>query len=142
MLEYLKNEDNRTFTENGAVTYATTHSDCLDLFAAIGALRSSNEQEIRNRFARAYTEDYDLAMKLLFFARDVRGGLGERRVFRICLPLQMTRTPWLSSIPPVRCMTAASPFLLQSHFLWAFTSPSTIPVHFGITLSSFPADLI
>ena len=85
MLEYLKNEANRTYTENGAVTHATTYSDCLDLFATIGALRSSDEQEILNRFVRAYTEDPDLAMKTLFYARDVRGGLGERKVFRVCL---------------------------------------------------------
>ena len=85
MLEHLKNEANRTYTENGAVTHATTYSDCLDLFATIGALRSSNEQEILKRFVRAFTEDPDLAMKTLFFARDVRGGLGERKVFRVCL---------------------------------------------------------
>ena len=72
-------------TENGAATHITTGSHCLDLFATIGALRSSNEQEIVNRFVRAYTEDPDLAMKTLFFARDVRGGLGERKAFRICL---------------------------------------------------------
>ena len=85
MLEYLKAEANRTYTENGAVTHASTYSDCLDLFATIGALRSQSNQEILNRFVRAFTEDPDLAMKTLFFARDVRGGLGERKVFRVCL---------------------------------------------------------
>ena len=85
MLQHLKNEANRTLTENGAATHVTTGSHCLDLFATIGALRSSNEQEIISRFTRAFTEDPDLAMKTLFFARDVRGGLGERKVFRVCL---------------------------------------------------------
>ena len=85
MLQNLKNEANRTVTENGAVTHATTYSDCLDLFATIGALRSSSQQEIINRFIRAYSENPDLALKTLFFARDVRGGLGERKVFRVCL---------------------------------------------------------
>ncbi len=36
-------------------------------------------------FIRAYTEDPDTAMKILFFARDIRFGLGERRVFRVIL---------------------------------------------------------
>lgn len=82
MLNYLKNEANKTYTENGAATYRSTGSECLDLFASIGAIRSNTEQEIITRFVRAFTENPDIAMKILFFARDVRGGLGERRVFR------------------------------------------------------------
>lgn len=85
MLEILKREANTTYTENGAVTNSTTYSDCLDLFATIGALRRQSEDEIVLRFMRAYAENPDLAMKLLFFARDVRGGLGERKVFRTVL---------------------------------------------------------
>ena len=85
MLEYLKKEANLTLTENGAVTPATTGSDCLDLFATIGALRRESDEEIIARFVRAYTEDKNAAMKLVFFGRDVRGGLGERRVFRVIL---------------------------------------------------------
>ncbi len=82
MLEYLEQEANITTTENGAITYASTGSECLDLFSTIGAIRRESEQEIIDRFLRAYMEEKDLAMKLLFFARDIRGGLGERRVFR------------------------------------------------------------
>lgn len=82
MLEYIKLVSNITKTENDAVTYKSTGSDCLDLFATIGALRKADENEIITRFVRAYTENPDSAMKLLFFARDVRGGLGERHVFR------------------------------------------------------------
>ena len=85
MLEYLKTEANLTYTENGAVSNRSTGKDCLDLFATIGALRRESDQEIAERFMRAYTEDPDIAMKILFFARDVRGGLGERRVFRSIL---------------------------------------------------------
>ena len=85
MLDHLKNEANIAYTENGAVTNAGTLSDCLDLFATIGALRAADEEEITRRFVRAFTEDADLAMKILFFGRDVRGGLGERRVFRVIL---------------------------------------------------------
>lgn len=85
VLQYLKNEVNMTRTENGAPTYVSTCSHVLDLFASVGALRRAEETEIAERFAQAYREDPDLAMKLLFFARDVRGGLGERRVFRVIL---------------------------------------------------------
>ena len=94
MLEYLKREAGKTLTENGAVTYATTGSDCLDLFAAIGALRRESDKEIKERFVRAYTENRDLAMKLLFFARDVRGGLGERRGFRVILSWLAANEPY------------------------------------------------
>ena len=85
MLQLLKQQANKTFTENGAVTYVTTGSDCLDLFATIGALRRASDSEIEARFIRAFTENSDAAMKLLFFARDIRGGLGERRVFKVIL---------------------------------------------------------
>lgn len=85
MLQYLKNEANMTFTENGAVTHKSSLSDCLDLFAAAGALRHASDEEIIARFVKAYTEDKDIAMKLLFYARDIRGGLGERRLFRVIL---------------------------------------------------------
>ena len=85
VLEVLKKTANETYTENGALTHRSTGKDCLDLFATIGALRRESDLEIEKRFMKAYTEDRDLAMKILFFARDVRGGLGERRVFRIIL---------------------------------------------------------
>ena len=90
MLEVLKKTANKTYTENGAVTYRTSGKDCLDLFASIGALRHADDEDIRNRFLKAYAENRDLAMKILFYARDVRGGLGERRVFRSILT-------WLAS---------------------------------------------
>ena len=90
MLEVLKKTANKTYTENGAVAHRTSGKDCLDLFAAIGALRRADDQDICSRFLKAYAENPDLAMKILFYARDVRGGLGERRVFRSILT-------WLAS---------------------------------------------
>ena len=85
MLAFLKKLANRAFTENGAATLRSTGSDCLDLFATIGALREQNGAQIEDRFLKAYAENPDLAMKILFYARDIRGGLGERRVFRTLL---------------------------------------------------------
>lgn len=93
MLNLLKNEANRTFTENSAATMASTNSECLDLFATAGALRNAGDDEIVTRFMRAFAEDRAIAMKTLFFARDVREGLGERRFFRVVVS-------WLASEYP------------------------------------------
>ncbi|WP_026504191.1 DUF2828 family protein [Butyrivibrio sp. NC3005] len=93
MLNFLKKEANKTYTENSAVTYVTTNSDCLDLFATIGALRNASDEDIITRFVRAYAEDANLAMKMLFFARDIRGGLGERRVFKVILKYLAANEP-------------------------------------------------
>ena len=45
MLDYMKQEANMTQTENGAATYVSTSSECLDLFATIGALRRESNEE-------------------------------------------------------------------------------------------------
>ena len=82
MLEILKNATNTTYTENGAATKASSLSSCVDLFATIGAIRSRTDNEIISRFMNAFAENPDIATKILFYARDIRGGLGERRVFR------------------------------------------------------------
>ena len=84
MLELLKEESNKTYTENGAVTNKGTKSYCLDLFSTIGALRSADETEIIKRFIRAYNENPDMAMKILFYARN----------------LSIIRNTRLSPIPP------------------------------------------
>ena len=81
----LKEETNETLTENGAVAYRTTNSDLLDMFAVIGALRTRPSNEIIAKFTKAFAEDNLLAMKMLFYARNVRGGLGERRTFRVLI---------------------------------------------------------
>lgn len=79
-------ETTKTLTENGAFAYNTTGKALLDLFAQGGALRSRTASEIENKFAEAYDENSDLALRLLFYIGAIRegGGLGERRTFKIC----------------------------------------------------------
>ena len=72
-------------TENGAVGYRTTGKELLDLNFAVASLRSMTDDEVARRFKKAFCEDKVLAMKWLFYARDVRQGLGERRLFRVVL---------------------------------------------------------
>lgn len=85
MLNALTYESNLTRTENGAPAYRSSGSDCLNFFAVCGALRNASPDEIVRTFLRAYAENPDLAMKTVFYARDIRGGLGERRLFRCIL---------------------------------------------------------
>lgn len=84
-LSFLKQENNFTTTENGAVALKSTNSSLLDLFGCIGSLRTRDSHEIERLFTHAYTEEPLLAMKMAFYARNIRGGLGERRTFRIIL---------------------------------------------------------
>lgn len=76
---------NHSVTENGAGGYRTIGKSLLDINFAVASLRSASEDEIIQRFKKAYFEDKVLAMKWLFFARDIRGGLGERRLFRTAM---------------------------------------------------------
>lgn len=80
--EALRNETTWTTTENGAVAKNTTGDACLDLFGTIGALRNADILRKIRLFEEAYKEDPLLATKILFYARDVREGLGERQTFR------------------------------------------------------------
>ena len=79
----LNNE--KQLTENGAVGYRTSGKKLLDLNFAVASLRRASEKEIINKFADAYWEDKVTAIKWLFYARDVREGLGERRLFRVIM---------------------------------------------------------
>ena len=82
-LKQMKRETNFIKSENGAVTHKSTLSDCLDFFALGGAMRKRSDEDIILMFRKAYNENPLIAMKLLFYFRDVRGGQGERRLFRV-----------------------------------------------------------
>lgn len=71
-----------SLTENGMVTNSTSLNNCVDLFFQIGAMRGQDKQRLINVFTKAYGENPLTAMRLLFWARDVRGGAGERQIFK------------------------------------------------------------
>lgn len=82
-MDALKDQTNFKYTENGGIARKTTKSDVLDMFATGGAMRNRSDADVITVFSNAYDEDPDLAMKCLFYLRDIRGGQGERRFFRV-----------------------------------------------------------
>lgn len=75
-------QTNDTVTENLMTTHSTSLSALVDFFGIAGSARKMDEETILNYFTKAFNEDRDIALKLLYWARDVRGGAGERRLFR------------------------------------------------------------
>lgn len=74
-----------SLTANGAVTHSTSLSAVLDMFFLAGASRSMSEENILTVFTRAFAENKQLACKVLFWARDARGGAGEKRFFQVIM---------------------------------------------------------
>lgn len=82
LVDGLRKELNRTLTDNGAVSNESSLNSLLDFFAAGAALRNAEDSRGISMFSDAFAEDRLLALRTLFYFRDVRGGQGERKVFR------------------------------------------------------------
>ena len=78
--EAVLNQEART--ANGMKARKSTANACVDLFYNIGASRGKN---IVPQFTAAYVENSDLALRIALWARDARGGSGERELFRSIL---------------------------------------------------------
>lgn len=83
-MDDLEIETSTTLTENGGRALSTTGDKLINLFAVLGALRS-RPTDVIDKFDAAFRENADLATKMAFYGRDVRGGLGERAVGRLML---------------------------------------------------------
>jgi hypothetical protein len=87
-----------TRTINGMKTFDSSKNALVDLFFSIGASRG---KDLSSDFARALVEDETLALRLLMWARDIRGGAGEREVVRkILINLEKTQPVVLARLLP------------------------------------------
>jgi hypothetical protein len=77
-------------TANGMKARKSTAKATVDLFYKIGASRGKN---ITGDFTAAYVENADVALRIAQWARDVRGGAGERQLFRDILVHLEKRDP-------------------------------------------------
>ena len=75
--EAIKNQTQRT--ENDMKARKSTASACVDLFYKAGAMRG---QDVIPAFVAAFVEDKEIALRIALWLRDVRGGAGERKLFR------------------------------------------------------------
>lgn len=80
-LNSLRRENNLTTTENGAVTNTSSLDPVVDFFGLAGAMRDKTS-DAADLFEKAFNADPQTAVRTLFYLRDVRGGQGERDVFR------------------------------------------------------------
>lgn len=83
-LEELQKATNGAVTENGGATNASTLDPCLDFFA-LGAAKRGRLEDVSKLFTKAYLADKTTALRTMFYFRDIRGGQGERDIFRTCL---------------------------------------------------------
>ena len=72
-------QDQSARTTNGMKARASTTNACVDLFFKVGAMRG---KDVTKEFAAAYVEDRETALRIAAWVRDVRGGAGERQIFR------------------------------------------------------------
>ena len=74
-------------TENGALGFAGHRSAVADFFFKVSSMRQWSADRKREAFRKCLDANREMALRLLFFARDIRGGLGERSLFRDVAPL-------------------------------------------------------
>lgn len=81
-IDNLKDALNISTTENGALGYETTGKSLVDFNFKVASMRNWPEEDIKREFKKVWYENKELALKYLFYVRDIREGLGERRLFR------------------------------------------------------------
>ena len=80
-LDSLKRETNYTKTENDGVAYKSTLNAVYDMFALGGAYRNRTDEDCILLFKNALEENEELALKCLFYLRDIRSRTRRKKIF-------------------------------------------------------------
>jgi hypothetical protein len=91
--DLLRNEAKWTKTENFADALNTTSNALLDMYGSLAAMRKRADIDLIRKFELAYAEDPLGALRCLFYVRDIRGGQGERDIFRTILRYSAEKRP-------------------------------------------------
>lgn len=83
-MDALENRMNISVTENGSVGYSTTKNVLLDFNYKVPSMRRMSDHDLNVEIDKLLkgVEDKEILFRYVFYLRDVRGGMGERRVFR------------------------------------------------------------
>ena len=129
--------NDKIYTENGAVAYSGTGVALMDLFALGAAYRTRSDEDCILLFKKAFEENETYAMKCLFYIRDVRGGQGERRFFRVCMR-------WLAKVHPAAVRRNMNYFAEYGRWddLYCLIDTPLEPEMFALIKSQLEKDMI
>ena len=83
--KFLETIGNISKTENGAFGYKSTFDPMVDFNFRLASYRKASQEKIEEDFLKILDSREEDVLRFLFYIRDAREGLGERRTFRICL---------------------------------------------------------
>jgi len=132
----LQEETNVAFTENGGASNLSTLDKCLDLFARCGSMRSAKEQDIIELVDRAYGQNKQLTLLILFYNCDIKEGLGERRFTQIALKYLANKDP--NTLTKVASLL---PTYNRWDLMYCFVGTQLQKTVFGIMKEQYVSDL-
>ena len=110
-------QNNMIRNTKGGLYYASSYDSNLDFFA--GVSRHTEDDEICNKFSLAYSESPAIALASMLYCLDIRGGKGERHIFKTCYK-------WLCEAHPedaIRTMEYIAPLGRWDYILVALHTP-------------------
>lgn len=87
LINSINKKQTKKVNTHGVKAYSSTLNSVLDMFFSLESARTKSDGEVERIISRALSEDAEMAMKCIAYARDCRGGAGERKFFRIALRL-------------------------------------------------------